>query len=155
MGEVGGGESRVGKHLTTSMELYISTALLEHSGFKIFFFENPTGKLPPSKEALLSPNWRELELWQHFVPLFLNQRAVVPHTQVSSHFQPKVCSKRPALSRWKPSPAGAGTNSTTNSPCLQFLNFKSAPFTCHISLSSPRQTEKFSQPNIVLRLRFS
>lgn len=57
------------------MEVYIPTALLEHAGFKTFFIlvENPTSKLPPFKEALLNPNWRELEFWQHFVPLFLNQ----------------------------------------------------------------------------------
>lgn len=71
----------MGEKLTTSMELYISTALLEHAGFKTFFFlvEKPTSKLPPFKEALLNPNWRELEFWQHFVPLFLNQRATVLH----------------------------------------------------------------------------
>lgn len=75
------------------MELYISTALLVNAGFKTFFLvENPTGKLPPFKEALLNPNWRELEFWQHFVPLFLNRAPQCLTTQVSSYFRPKVCS---------------------------------------------------------------
>lgn len=112
----------MGGKLATSKELYISAALLEHADFKTFFFflvENPTSKLPPFKEALLNPNWRELEFWQHFVPLFLNQRATVPHNTGKQLLSAKSLQRdQAALSRRKPSPAGAGTNSTTNSPCL-------------------------------------
>lgn len=63
------------------MELYISTALLEHSGFiTLFFSKTRLANYPPFKEAaLLNPNWRELEFWQHFVSLSFNRRAAVPH----------------------------------------------------------------------------